>query len=120
MINLEKLSKLIDIDSTDSICYLSHKLKYKRDCDNKYCEECEFNEIKNCINYLKREYQEPIELNRFEYDLLSTYCESYDIPTHRVKSYTFFNDLRGKGHFKNVDLTMTFGEILERAVVVDD
>lgn len=120
MINLEKLSKLIDIDSTDSICYLSHKLKYKRDCDNKYCEECEFNEIKNCINYLKREYQEPIELNRFEYDLLASYCRTYNIPKDEPRNYMFFRDLQRIGYFRYIDLNLTFEEILERAVVVDD
>lgn len=61
----------------------------------------------------------PIKLTQFEYDLLSTYCEIYDIPAHHMKSYTLFKDLKRKGYFRNVDLTMTFDEVLERTVIVD-
>ena len=63
----------------------------------------------------------PIKLTQFEYDLLNAYSyEGTNVPNSRLIDYDFLNDLKMRGHYKNVDMKMTFEDVLDRAVVKDD
>ena len=63
----------------------------------------------------------PIKLTQFEYDLLNAYSyEGTNVPNSRLIDYDFLNDLKMRGHYKNVDMKMTFEDVLDRAMVVDD
>ena len=63
----------------------------------------------------------PIKLTQFEYDLLNAYSyEGTNVPNSRLIDYDFLNDLKMRGHYKNVDMKMTFEDVLERAVIVND
>lgn len=63
----------------------------------------------------------PIKLTPFEYDLLNAYSyEGTNVPNSRLIDYDFLNDLKMRGHYKNVDMKMTFEDVLRNAVVKDD
>lgn len=63
----------------------------------------------------------PIKLTQFEYDLLNAYSyEGTNVPNSRLIDYDFLNDLKMRGHYKNVDMKMTFEDVLERAVIVEN
>lgn len=109
--------KLKDI----SVCRACYKLKNNMNCDSDVsCLECEFNNNKNCYEFLNAEYKEPkIKLSKFEYDLLVTFNFREDYCT-----FNYFDQLRAlkeKGYFKNVtDVSMTIKGILENCEVEEE
>ena len=71
--------------------------------------------IKDWLNH------EKIELSQFEYDLLinCTQINNHN-PIDKLDKYWIIEGMQQKGHFKNIDLDMTFKEVLERVVIVDE
>ena len=120
MLVIEKLVEVIkNIDdsklSTD--CELYKMLRKENDtkncCDN--CDVC----LKSSLIMLAQEHKEPIELTKFEFDLLKT-IGKYN-KARRFKEYIFTDMKMEKGYFKGIkDISMTIEEILENCVVKDD
>lgn len=120
MLVIEKLVediKNIDDSKLSTDCELYKMLRKENDtkncCDN--CDVC----LKNSLIMLAQEHKEPIELTKFEFDLLKT-IEKYN-KARRFKEYIFTDMKMEKGYFKGIkDISMTIEEILENCVVKDD
>lgn len=116
---LEEIEKnVVEVNNTKCalFCLLNDLKLNTWDCSD--CKEC----LKNSLKKLAEEYKEPpIELTKFEYDLIvNCYdCDSYD-PEDKLKNYWIIKGMKQKGHFKDVDLHMTFKEVLENCVVKKD
>ena len=93
--------------------YLGERTDTECSCDD--CTECQ----KQFFEWLNQEYKEPIKLTQFEYDLLtirnSSVCFNSPLECSR-----YFEELKEKGYFKNVDLSMTTKEVLENCEVVEN
>lgn len=90
-----------------------------RHCYSMDCDECFFNQG-NCnaerFKWLASPYEKPIcRLSRFEFDLLDIYkkCETQKC----ISNYGTLLEMYGKGHFKDVNLEATIGEILENCEI---
>lgn len=120
MINLDRLKEM-DNWFSESICKLCHELKYKCSCESKWCKDCEFSKLKQCADFLKEEYKESIYLSQFEYDLLVICRKSIDNEykqgEYKLNDYWIIERMKEEGYYKNIDLNMTFNEILERYVI---
>ena len=98
-------------------------------CDNAYlCNICNVRNVceklgsldeKEIQEFLLTDYKEPIKLTQFEYDMLTIRNSSvfFNSP---LKSSRYFEELKEKGYFKNVDLSMTAKEVLENCEVVEN
>ena len=75
------------------------------------------NTVCDCIEWLCKEYKEPIKLKQWEYDLI----ETNDQPHNRYfNSFMTYRNMKDKGYFKGVyDTNMTLAEILENCEVED-
>ena len=122
MKNFDKYMQDILIDSNEQdyqvTCwwrykYLGERTDTEYSCDD--CTECQ----KQFFEWLNEEYKEPIKLTQFEYDLLTIRNSSvfFNSP---LKSSRYFEELKEKGYFKNVDLNMTAKEVLENCEVVEN
>lgn len=122
----EKKMRNIDIIVNDkklndiSVCRACYKLKNNMNCDiDVSCPECEFNNNKNCYEFLNAEYKPKIVLTKFEYDLLVAYNFREDYCT-----FNYFDQLRAmkeKGYFKNVtDTSMKINDILANCEIEED
>lgn len=107
----------------DILCALLYKLKYKKDCavGDVECDECEFNKMSSCLEYLKEEHDTPNKITKFEYDLLNIRKNSepayFKIP---MKDNVYFVGLKEKGYLKNIDLKMTAKEILDNYEIIEE
>lgn len=123
MTNLEYLienKKELKINNHNS-CGLCYLIKHKKNCPNSFfCVQCEFHKEIKCYEFLNKEYQKPIRLTKFEHDLLTTYVGIHHSYKNSPIYNVFFVELQCQGYFKGINLTLTYEEILERAVVVDD
>lgn len=72
---------------------------------------------KTLKDWLLAEYK-PYKLSQFEYDLLTTFDKWKE--SGIADSFYTLNRLKEKGYFKNVDMTKTVFEILERCEVISD
>lgn len=93
-------------------------------CSRVDCDECEFNSgvNKGCkqrlVEWVKMPYKKPkYKLNRFEYDLLQSYSQGYS-PKYKFKNINSLIEMRGKGHFKDIDLDLTIEDILGNCEVL--
>lgn len=109
-----------------AICSICHKVKYGKYCDSSIkCAKCEFKENIKCCEFLNKEYKEsinnkdPIEMIRFEYDLLMSYISIYKEGDRIFCTRPLLQKMFVLGCFVNVHLQLTLNEILERAVIVD-
>lgn len=119
MINLDKLKEM-DNWFSESICKLCHELKYKCSCESKCCGDCEFSKLKNCIDFLKKDYKKNIYLTQFEYDLLKVYADTYNKLNSKIVDIHLFKRLQKNIYYNGVTLNMTFKEALDRAIIIAD
>ena len=72
------------------------------------------------VDWLLEEHKEPIKLKQFEKDLLECYTYVDNSWNGRIlhENYTI-RYMCDKGYFKNVDLNMTFREVLDNCEVVE-
>lgn len=116
MINLDRIKDIKD-GRAAPLCFICDQLEEKT-CHVNSCGECKWNNIDNCINFLKEEYKEKIKLSRFEYDLLINCNQANDYnEDSELNEYWIIKGMQEKGYFKNVDLDMTFKEIIERIII---
>ena len=90
------------------------------ECDQIDCNDCMLKNVSHCLGRTKKwlfeEAKEPIELTQFEYDLLNCLNDEWEF-----NEFYILNDLKIKGHFKDVkDTSMTIREILKNCVVKED
>ena len=116
MKNIEKYyDVLLNQDYYDLDCYFTEQIM-KEECANKKdCAECK----KAFIKWLNEEYREPIKLTQFELDLLLI-TKEYNRTLGELENNIYFEKLQEKGYFKNVDLSMTAKEVLERCKVIEE
>lgn len=65
----------------------------------------------------EQENQEPIELTKFEYDLLDTNDQSHK---RKVGSFQTYNHMRKRGYFKNVPFDESIEYVLANCEVKDE
>lgn len=124
MTNLEWIknnAKNFNLNEKDELCLIAYICKYKQACgiNKTSCNECEFNNnLKNSLNCLLEEHKEPIKLTKFEYDMLEITKEYY-VRLRNLSWNIYFNKLKEKGYFKNVNSRMTAEEVLENYEIID-
>ena len=80
---------------------------------------CEIN-YETVSNWLLAEHKEPIKLTQAEKDLLKSFADVDEGWNGRVLNECYIiRNMRHKGYFKNVDLSMTFREVLGNCEVVE-
>lgn len=86
-------------------------------CHSTSCYECSI----KTLDWLTKEYVEPIKLTQFEYDLLVGYTQNDTYhESDRLREYKVLKHLKKQGHFDSVDdLDKTIKEVLENCKVVD-
>lgn len=99
------------VDSTDSVCILSHISRYHQVCDDKNCFECEFfKNNKECLKELLQEQEEKIKLKQWEYDILK-HCDN---------ARRTYIQMKHLGYFKGTSDDLTIDEILSDYIIVSD
>lgn len=88
-------------------------------CDGK-CIACKLSNPLRVLEYLNEEYKESIELSQMEYDLLYLFSKYFNEEDIKLCEHGILIGMKGKGYFKNVDLELTFSEVLERATINDE
>lgn len=118
MTNLEWLKKTINGKEGDlGFCaVLCEKVKNKS-CDGVSCRNCDFNYFEKVIDYLLQEHKELIKLTQWEYDMIEI-TKQFNHDLIYLNENLYFQKLKEKGYFKNVDLRMTAKEVLENCEVV--
>ena len=102
------------------LCNLVNFHQTRTWCDGN-CSACKLSNPITVLEYLNKEYQEPIKMSQFEYDLLIN-CTQINSYNQRDKLYDYWiiEGMKDKGYFQNVDLDMTLKKVIERAVIVND
>lgn len=97
----------------DVVFQVAQKYGYKYDRNKK-------NDI-NLIDWLLSEYKEPIKLKKWEYDLIKSYTDMDEAWYGRILHECYvIRKMCNERYFKNVDLNMTFREVLDNCEVIDD
>ena len=72
------------------------------------------------LDWLLEEHKEPIKLTQFEYDLLEYYTNVDNSWNGRILHENYaIRYMCDKGYLKNVDLNMTFREVLDNCEVIE-
>lgn len=123
MTNLEAYKEIIKeyVKETGELTCAVAKLRDfpLKNCNYIACSDCK----QFMIDWLSEEHIEPIELTQFEYDLLLNCKEAIEEDGKDddvIKEWWIIKGMKEKGHFKNVEIDMTFKEVLENCVVKDD
>lgn len=123
MINFEKYAVKIKEEAVkgyENFFCIIPKIKNKRVkiCTRDDCANC----MKESINWLLEEYKEPIQLTKWEYDLILNCLEIYRYPNEDIlKNLWTIKGMKRKGYFKGInDLNITFKEIKDNHIIVED
>lgn len=82
-----------------------------------WCND-EWAESQHFIDWLLEEHREPIKLTRWEYDLIKSYTDIDEAWNGRIlHECHVIRKMCNEGYFKNVDLNMTFREVLDNCEV---
>lgn len=102
------------------LCNLVNFHQTRTWCDGN-CSACKLSNPITVLEYLNKEYQEPIEMSQFEYDLLQVATKYRGHSSDdTIENYTFLNYMARMGYFANVNEALTIKQILERAVIVNE
>lgn len=113
---------LNDVAYQPPVCNYFEKIWAYSDCsccpfctkDNTVCDYQKF------VDWLLAEHKEPIKLTQFEYDLLEYYTYVDNSWNGRILHENYaIRYMCDKGYLKNVDLNMTFREVLDNCEVED-
>lgn len=119
MTNFEKYFEQIkkEIECDDFFCVVA-SIKNKNDLCGDGCYSCEM----SCLDWLKEEYEEPIRLTKWEYDLILNCEEANEYSDEdTLEEYWIIEGMKQKGHFKGIDnLDITFKEVKDNHVIVED
>ena len=108
-----------------TLCSFFEVLNNYDDCDTcpygfESCEKGGWCNYRKFIDWLLEEHKEPIKLTKFEYDLLEYYTYVDNSWNGRILHENYaIRYMCDKGYLKNVDLNMTFREVLDNCEVVE-
>lgn len=72
--------------------------------------------VASVMHWLVREYEEPIKLTKFEYDLLMSYINK----GYYFENHSELKEMRNKGYFKGItDTSMKMRDILKNCEVIE-
>lgn len=118
MTNLEWLKKTINGEEGNScFCAVLFKKVKNKTCGDASCSHCPFNYYKDIIDYLLQEHEEKIKITQLEYDMLEI-TKDFNNSIYCLNENIYFEQLKEKGYFKNVDLKMNAKDILENCEIV--
>lgn len=111
----EQLKKEIECD--DFFCVVA-SIKNKNDLCGDGCYSCEM----SCLDWLKEEYEEPIRLTKWEYDLILNCEEANEYSDEdTLEEYWIVEGMKQKGYFKGINnLDITFKEVKDNHIIVED
>lgn len=120
--NLERHKEIVKQMLEKSNCYLCdyiQNIKEYKDCvgcpfrDSKSdIYECDYQKF---IDWLLEEHKEPIELKRWEYDLM------YGLEDSKFHNWDYLCYMKEKGYFKGItDTSMKVEDILDNCIIVSD
>lgn len=119
MTNFEKYFEQIkkEIECDDFFCVVA-SIKNKNDLCGDGCYSCEM----SCLDWLKEEYEEPIRLTKWEYDLILNCEEANEYSDEdTLEEYWIVEGMKQKGYFKGIDnLDITFKEVKDNHIIVED
>lgn len=119
MTNFEKYFEQIkkEIECDDFFCVVA-SIKNKNDLCGDGCYSCEM----SCLDWLKEEYEEPIRLTKWEYDLILNCEEANEYSDEdTLEEYWIVEGMKQKGYFKDIDnLDITFKEVKDNHIIVED
>lgn len=117
--NFEKYAEKIKegIEYEDFFCVVA-SIKNKNNLCGDGCSSCKM----SCLDWLKEEYKESIKLTKWEYDLILNCEEASEYRDEdMLEQYWIIEGMKHKGYFKGInDLSMTFEEIKNNHVIVED
>lgn len=117
--NFEKYVEEIkeEIEDVNFFCIVA-SIKDKNDLCNDDCSACRM----SCLDWLKKEYKEPIKLTKWEYDLILNIAEVCQYNNKDIlKNSLIIKGMKRNGHFKGInDLNITFEEIKDNHIIVED
>lgn len=121
MTNFEKYSEIIKENEPEDFFCLAAFLKVNNKnnfCDSGGCRSC----VKKSVDWLSKEYKEPIKLKKWEYDLILNCAEICGYPDEDIlKNHWSIKGMKDKGYFKGInDLNMTLKEIKDNHIIVED
>lgn len=85
----------------------------KLECEDIPCSECPYKKI--IIDWLLEEYQMPVELTRFEYDLLKIYESDKDFSFNH---FDVLKHMKQKGYFNDIEDDMKLIDIFVNYKVI--
>lgn len=119
MTNFEKYFEQIkkEIECDDFFCVVA-SIKNKNDLCGDGCYSCEM----SCLDWLKEEYEEPIRLTKWEYDLILNCEEANEYSDEdTLEEYWIVEGMKQKGYFKGINnLDITFKEVKDNHIIVED
>lgn len=119
MTNFEKYFEQLkkEIECGDFFCVVA-SIKNKNNLCDDGCYSCKM----SCLDWLKEEYEEPIRLTKWEYDLILNCEEANEYSDEdTLEEYWIIEGMKQKGHFKGIDnLDITFKEVKDNHAIVED
>lgn len=122
--NFEKYVEKIkeEIKYEDFFCIVASIKNKNNKNKNNLCDENCFKCKMSCLDWLKEEYEEPIRLTKWEYDLILNCEEANEYSDEdTLEEYWIIEGMKQKGHFKGIDnLDITFKEVKDNHIIVED
>lgn len=119
MTNFEKYFEQIKegIECDDFFCVVA-SIKNKNNLCGDGCYSCEM----SCLDWLKEEYEEPIKLTKWEYDLILNCEEANEYSDEdMLEQYWIIEGMKHKGYFKGIDnLDITFKEVKDNHIIIEE
>lgn len=119
MTNFEKYFEQIKegIECDAFFCVVA-SIKNKNNLCGDGCYSCEM----SCLDWLKEEYEEPIKLTKWEYDLILNCEEANEYSDEdMLEQYWIIEGMKHKGYFKGIDnLDITFKEVKDNHIIIEE
>lgn len=121
MTNLEWFVNKENATAEGRLCAIAYFIDKKCQC-NQRCDDCAYKTDKNKImKIILAEHKDLIKLEQWQKDFLKYYTYVDDSWNGRILHEAHpIRYMCNKGYFKNVDLNMTFREVLDNCEVVGD
>lgn len=112
--NKDKIYKIIDkgYSLNCSVCSVMNNFDIENGCSGVRCE------MTKELNWMLREYKEPIKLKQWEYDLIRTNDMSHN---SAFGSFNTYMNMKRIGYFAGIkDTSIILEDILNNCEVIDD
>lgn len=110
------------LSTGEMICVSAFICRHGENCKDIECSNCAFYEnLDLSLHVLFDEHKEQVKLKRWEYNLMKSYTDMDEAWNGRILHECYvIRKMCNEGYFKNVDLNMTFREVLDNCEVIDD